>query len=418
MKNIITIITLSSLILTSCGSDKKENVADLPAIPVKVAGNSGNSNSPYVTASGKIESENSANLSTRMMGYVTKVNVKVGQNVSAGQLLVSINNTDLQAKKAQVDASITQATAGYNNAKKDYDRFVNLFAQQSASQKELDDMTARYEMAKAGLEAAKQMRNEVMAQFSYSNITAPFSGTVTNTFVKEGDMANPGMPLVSIEGASRLQVTAMVSESDISNVKNGMPVKINVKSLNKEVAGKVSEVSLSAKNTGGQYLVKVTLDKMDKEILSGMFVNVQFPTAKKVATAVKSINKEVAGKVSEVSLSAKNTGGQYLVKVTLDKMDKEILSGMFVNVQFPTAKIETTAVKSDVVMVPESALVKQGQLTGIYTVGSGNVAILRWLRIGKTFGNQVEVLSGLSADEQYIVSAEGKLFNGAKVSVQ
>jgi PBP1b-binding outer membrane lipoprotein LpoB len=58
MKKIITIITLSSLILTSCGSDKKENITDLPAIPVKVAGNSGNSNSPYITASGKIESEN------------------------------------------------------------------------------------------------------------------------------------------------------------------------------------------------------------------------------------------------------------------------------------------------------------------------------------------------------------------------
>lgn len=361
MKKTIVILTITSLILTSCGGDKKEKVADLPVISVKVAGNSGNSNSPYITASGKIESENSANLSTRMMGYVTKVNVKVGQNVSAGQLLVSINNTDLQAKKAQVDASITQATAGYNNAKKDYDRFVNLYAQQSASQKELDDMTARYEMAKAVLEAAKQMRNEVMAQFSYSNITAPFSGIVTNTFVKEGDMANPGMPLVSIEGASRLQVTAMVSESDISNVKNGMPVIINVKSLNKEVTGKVSEVSLSAKNTGGQYLVKVTLDKMDKTILSGMFVNVQFQKAKKGITQ---------------------------------------------------------SVKSDIVLVPESALVRQGQLTGVYTVGSDNVAILRWLRTGKTFGNQVEVLSGLSADEQYIVSAEGKLFNGAKVSVQ
>ena len=132
---------------------------------------------------------------------------------------------------------------------------------------------------------------------------------------------------------------------------------------------------------------------------------------------VKSLNKEVAGKVSEVSLSAKNTGGQYLVKVTLDKMDKEILSGMFVNVQFPTNKKETTVVKSDIVLVPESALVKQGQLTGIYTIGSGNVAILRWLRIGKTFGNQVEVLSGLAADEQYIVSADGKLFNGAKVQL-
>lgn len=360
MKKILTILTISSLILTSCGSDKKENAADLPAIEVQVAGNIENSNSPYVTASGKIESENSANLSTRMMGYVTKVNVKVGQNVSAGQLLVSINNTDLQAKKAQIEASITQTTAAYNNAKKDYDRFTNLFAQQSASQKELDDMTARYEMAKAGLEAAKQMRNEVMAQFSYSNITAPFSGTVTNTFVKEGDMANPGMPLVSIEGASKLQVTAMVSESDIASVKNGMPVTINVKSLNKEVTGRVSEVSVSAKNTGGQYLVKVTLDKIDKEILSGMFVNVKFPSDKKI----------------------------------------------------------TPAGKSGLVLVLESALVKEGQLTGIYTVGSDNVAILRWLRIGKTFGNQVEVLSGLSADEKYIVSAEGKLYNGAKVSVQ
>lgn len=361
MKKILSIITLSTLLFVSCGEDKKEINNNEPAVPVKLSGKSESSNSAYITASGKIESENSANLSTRMMGYVTKVNVKVGQNVTAGQLLVSINNSDLQAKKAQVDASITQATAGFNNAKKDYDRFVNLFAQQSASQKELDDMTARYEMAKAGLEAAKQMRNEVMAQFSYSNITAPFSGTVTNTFIKEGDMANPGMPLVSIEGVSKMQVTAMVSESDISNVKNGMPVKINVKSINKEVAGKVSEVSLSAKNTGGQYLVKITLDTLDKEILSGMFVNVQFPVEKKA--------------------TAKN-------------------------------------VKSDVVMIPTSALVKQGQLTGIYTVGSGNVAILRWLRIGKSFGDQVEVLSGLSADEQYIVSADGKLYNGAKISVQ
>jgi hypothetical protein len=85
-----------------------------------------------------------------------------------------------------------------------------------------------------------------------------------------------------------------------------------------------------------------------------------------------------------------------------------------------TMKVNTpkSTNKSDIVLVQEIALVRQVQLTGIYTIGSGNVAILRWLRIGKTFGNQVEILSGLSADEQYIVSAEGKLFNGAKISVQ
>ncbi|MCO6174064.1 efflux RND transporter periplasmic adaptor subunit [Flavobacterium sp. NRK F10] len=359
-KIVIPIVVLSTMLFVACGGDNREKVAELKPVAVKVAGTAETEEGTYVSASGKIEAENSANLSTRMMGYVTKLNVKVGQKVRKGQLLISVNNTDLQAKKAQVEASIIQAQAASNNAKKDYDRFVNLFAQQSASQKELDDMTARYEMAKAGLEAAKQMRNEVNAQFAYANISAPFDGVVTNTFVKEGDMANPGMPLVSVEGAKKLQVTAMVSESDIALIKEGMKVNVLVKSLNQQLTGKVSEVSLSAKNTGGQYLVKIDLDKTDVKILSGMFVNVQFP-------------------------------------------------------------IERTATQqevSDVVLIPQSALVKQGQLTGVYTVGSGNVAVLRWLRLGKNFGDQVEVLSGLNGKEQYIVSAEGKLFNGAKVQIK
>lgn len=361
MKKITSIILLSiTAFFASCSKERKEISNDEKPISVKVSGIDTSNGSGFVSASGKVEAENSANVSTRMMGYVTKLHVKIGQKVSAGQLLVNINNSDLLAKKAQVDASIMQATAAFNNAKKDYERFSALYNQQSASQKELDDMTSRYEMAKAGLEAAKQMRNEVMAQFSYSNITAPFSGEITNTFVKEGDMANPGMPLVSIEGASRLQVTAMVSENDISNIHNGMSVKILVKSLNKDVSGKVSEVSMSSKNTGGQYLVKINLGNVDKSILSGMFVNVQFPVENK--TSVE-----------------KNT---------------------------------------DKVLVPTSAIVKQGQLSGIYTIANDNRAILRWLRLGKTFGNEIEVLSGLSANERYVVSAEGKLYNGAKVSIQ
>lgn len=345
-------------LLLSCGGDKKETIASTPAIKVKVSHIAANQNSPFVTASGKIEAENSANVSTRMMGYVTKVHVKVGQKVNGGQLLVSINNTDLEAKKAQVNASILQATAAFNNAKKDYDRFVALYSQQSASAKELDDMTARYEMAKAGLEGAKQMRNEVMAQFSYSNISAPFAGTITGSFIKEGDMANPGMPLLSVEGVSQLQVTAMVSENDINAIKNGMEVKVLVKSSGQNLTGKVSEVSGSAKNTGGQYLVKINLKQSHSDILPGMFVNVQFPITNKAKT------------------------------------------------------------NADKILLPESVLVKQGQLTGVYTVSDDNTAILRWLRIGNTIGNEVEVLSGISANETYIVAAEGKLVNGAKVSVQ
>jgi RND family efflux transporter MFP subunit len=359
MKKYIYLLTLTtaSLFLASCGSEDKKAVADnSPAIIVQVSQVSEANNSPFLAVSGKIQSVNSADLSTRMMGYVTKVHVNVGDKVTKGQLLVSINNTDLQAKRAQVEAGITEATAAFNNAQKDYNRFKNLYADNSATEKEMDDIISNFEMAKARLEAAKQMKNEVNAQFAYSNITAPFSGVITSKTVTEGDMANPGQPLISIEAPGNFEVMAMVPETEISQIKNGVQVDVLVKAINKTLKGKVTEVSTSAKNTGGQYLVKIALDKTDANILSGMFTTVQFPVEKKSNT--------------------------------------------------------------ELVLIPTEILVTNGQLSGVYTVSESNTALLRWLRLGRTYGDQVEVLSGLSAEEAYIVSSEGKLFNGAKLSVQ
>ena len=354
--NIITLIALS-LFIVSCGSkEKKVAVDNSPAIKITVSKVAVNSDSQFLSVSGKIQASNSADLSTRMMGYVKKVHVNVGDKVRKGQLLVSINNADLQAKKGQVNAGITKAKTALNNAEKNYKRFKNLFASTSVTQKEMDDMTANYEMAKAGLESANQMKNEINAQFAYSNITAPFSGVITSKNIETGDMANPGMPLISIETPKVFEVIAMVPETEISKIKKGTSVNVLVKSLDKTLKGKVSEVSTSAKNTGGQYLVKINLEKTDVPILSGMFSTVQFP------------------------------------------VEREI--------------------KSSLVLIPKDAIVKNGQLSGVYTVSESNTAMLRWLRLGRTYGNSVAVLSGLNADESYIVSAEGKLFNGAKVSVQ
>ncbi|WP_418637498.1 efflux RND transporter periplasmic adaptor subunit [Winogradskyella sp.] len=359
MKKYIYILTLTAIafFVTSCGSEDKKVIEDnTPAISVKTSRVEANTNSPFLAVSGKIQAVNSADLSTRMMGYVNKVHVNVGDKVKKGQLLVSINNADLQAKRAQVNAGISEATAAFNNAQKDYNRFKNLFADNSASQKEMDDITANFEMAKARLESANQMKNEINAQFTYSNITAPFNGTITSKNVEAGDMANPGAPLISIETPGHFEVMAMVPESEISAIKKGITVDVLVKSINQTLKGKVAEVSTSAKNTGGQYLVKIDLDKTEVNILSGMFTTVQFPVERKAATAM--------------------------------------------------------------VLIPSDVIITNGQLSGVYTVSQSNTALLRWLRLGRTFGDQVEVLSGLNADEAYIVSAEGKLYNGAKISVQ
>ncbi len=346
-----------TLLLASCGGKDKKAVADnSPAVAVQVKTVSEDSSSPFLTASGKVEAVKSADISTRMMGYVDKIYVQVGEKVRNGQLLLSVNNADVSAKLAQVNAGITEAQAAFDNAEKDYDRFKTLFRENSASQKELDDVTANYNMAKARLESANQMKNEVNAQMGYANIRAPFSGVVTNKFINAGDMANPGMPLLEVESPGKYQVLAMVPESEILEIKKNTEVTVQLKALGQTVNGKVTEVSTSSKNTGGQYLVKVVLDATDAKILSGMYATVQFPVERKTT--------------------------------------------------------------SSAVMIPVDAIVNNGQLTGVYTVSQSNTALLRWLRLGRTFGDRVEVLSGLSPDEQYIVSAEGKLYNGAKISNQ
>jgi len=90
-----------------------------------------------------------------------------------------------------------------------------------------------------------------------------------------------------------------------------------------------------------------------------------------------------------------------------------VLSGMFVNVQFQS-KVQDEV--SERVFISENALVKQGQLTGIYVATDDKIAILRWLRTGRISDGKIEVTSGLRSGENYIVSSEGKLYNGAKIT--
>ena len=357
MKIINTLLVLEiAIVLASCGGESKKPLSNTTPIAVKVNTVADSNNNSFIATSGTIQAVNSASLSTRMMGFVTAVPVNIGDKVKQGQLLVAINDSDLKAKLSQVNAGITEASAAFSNAEKDYNRYKNLYAENSTSQKEFDDMTAHYNMAKARLDGAQQMKQEVEAQFAYANIRAPFSGVVTGKYVNEGDMANPGMLLISVESPGNFEVMTRVPESEISKIKLGSTVTVFVKSIEKQVQGKVTEVSSSAKNTGGQYVVKIALDKVDASILSGMYVTIQFPVEKQ-----------------------KNTG---------------------------------------MVLIPVDALVTQGQLSGVYTVSESNTAILRWLRLGKTFGDQVEVLSGLSPNETIILSAEGKLYNGASLTIQ
>ena len=354
--HVLGLVFVSGILLSSCSDSKTESNESLTAVNVTVQKATKPEGKGFFSASGQIEAENFANISTRMMGYVSKVYVKVGDKVKKGQALIDINNSDMEARRAQTQAGINQANARFLTAEKNYQRFQTLLEQESASQKEFDDIKTQYDIAKAQVESAEQMQKEVDAMLSYTNIKAPFNGVITSTSVKIGDMANPGQHLLSLEAPGDFVAMAMISEKDIPFINKNDSVKVFVKSNGINITGTVSEISTSSQNTGGQYLVKIHLAiPKETKLYSGMFISAAFPS-----------NNQLSSQV----------------------------------------------------MIPKDVIITKGDLQGIYTVSASNTAILRWLKLGKSLGDKVEVLSGLSSGETYILSADSKLFNGAKLNIK
>lgn len=347
---------LISALLLSCNKTATTTEAEITPVKVKVKKVDLGTEAKSVQVSGKIQATKNADLGTRMMGFVDKVLVKLGEKVSKGQLLMIINSDDLKAKEAQIESKINASEVAYKNAENDLKRFQNLFKKKSASQKELENIEAQFHLAKANYEAALEMKNEIKAQLSYTHILAPFSGVITSSKAKEGTLVHPGQPIISVENQEAFEVMAAIPENQITSIDKAQEVDLYVKSIQKTYKGKITELSTSAKNSGGQYLVKIQLQNADKDIRSGMFVN------------------------ASISAFSKKT----------------------------THKVE----------VPTSAIIQKGQLKGIYTISQSGTAILRWLRLGEENKGQVEVLSGLSEGEQFIVSAEGKLFNGVHITIK
>jgi RND family efflux transporter MFP subunit len=256
---------------------------------------------------------------------------------------------------------ITEAILVLKNAQKDYDRFTTLYQQQSSSAKELENITLQYNAAKARLEVAKQSRNELNASLNYTNLTAPFAGIITQKTADAGSMANPGMPLLTIEKGDSYQLSAVAPENIINQIHTGASVVVTIASANKTFEGKVALINQSSQFTGGQYLIKISIPERDKNgLYAGMYANVQV-----------------------------------LVKQTTNTNDG-----------------------NEQVMVPSSSIEYKDQLAGLYTIGNNNTALLRWVRLGRTIGSNVEVLSGLAANEQFIMKADGKLYNGVQVKIK
>lgn len=358
---ILILFGFSTFLGASCSStnDKNEQVANLPAVIVSLANPLVNTNNS-IAVTGQIESAQSANISTRVMGYITGIKVKTGDHVNKGQLLVTISSDDILAKRAQANAMLSGARASFESAEKDYKRFTNLYQQKSATAKELDNITLQYQSAKANVQSALQMKAEANAMLAYTNITAPFSGVVAQKLADAGSMANPGIPILILEQNKNLRVSAVIPETEINRIKLNSPATISINSIDKTFTGTVTEISPSSIGTGGQFVVKINVPQ---------------------------------------------------------EAQKDLNAGMYANVNITTAGRSSTE-NNEMVLIPSTAIHTVGQLDALYTISSSNKALLRYVRLGKTYGNNVEVLSGLGQNESFVATSEGKLYNGLPVRVK
>jgi RND family efflux transporter MFP subunit len=123
------------------------------------------------------------------------------------------------------------------------------------------------------------------------------------------------------------------------------------------------------------------------------------------------LGDKVAAKIDRVMPAGDRATRTFAVQLLLDNPDGAIKSGMFARVGF-------THGNRSALVVPETSIVRRGQLEGILVVGSENVAHLRWVKLGRRFDTDVEVLSGLDAGDRYLISPPGTVGDGAPVTAR
>jgi HlyD family secretion protein len=217
-----------------------------------------------VSASATIVPLKKAELAFANVGRVKAVDVKVGDQVTAGQVLVELDTTLLEAKVKEAEANVEVAQVQ-----------VNYLKRVGTDELHLESAQAEADRAQALLDSA----NTTLA--TQSTLVAPFDGTVAVVDISPAETVVPGRVIITLGDFSRLQVeTKDLSERDVPRVQAGQTASVFIEALNQEFPGKVIEISRISSTVGGDVVFKVTidLDEQPQGLLWGMSADVKIET--------------------------------------------------------------------------------------------------------------------------------------------
>ncbi|WP_448906351.1 efflux RND transporter periplasmic adaptor subunit [Haemophilus parahaemolyticus] len=224
---------------------------------------------PYLSAVGYVRPNQGAMLSSESSGTVKSVNVKSGQRVNKGDLLVELDDT---VEVATLKASQAQLP----NAKLTLDRYRNLVASNSASKAELDSAQATYNQLIANIESLK-------ASIARRKIYAPFSGFAGIVNVNVGQYITTGTEIVRVEDQSSMKVRFTLPQTDVEHIFVGQKVTAEVDALvGQTFPAEIVAIDPAVDRNTGLINVEAVIAEGGNKLLSGMFVrlNVALPTEK------------------------------------------------------------------------------------------------------------------------------------------
>ncbi len=265
---LVTIISVMALtvFIVACKQKAKEtsSVADVTEIPVKLFAVQNETISEPVVAPGFISSATEARLSFKTGGVIERIYVEEGQSVHKGQLLATINLTE-------INAMVEQAKEGLEKAQRDYDRTKNLYKDTVASLEQFQNVTT-------GLNVAKQQYEMARFNKSYSEIRATTDGRIVKKIMNEGEIAAPGMPVffMNSAGTNDWLVKVGIADRDWTRLKLGNTATVKIDAYPGEnFSGAVSQLAQAPDAMSGLYQVEIKLSGCNKSLATGLFAKTE-----------------------------------------------------------------------------------------------------------------------------------------------
>lgn len=283
-KKIVVALAILAMFTISCGKKKKAEVVNTRPVKVQVIGQ--NSISLGYTASGTLKGIEEVPYTATSSGEIVVINAKNGDNVSAGQVIVSIDNqtarSNVRSAASNVNtasSNINSAAAALEEARINYEKYSMLYNKRLVTETDYLKAKTNYDAARANLNASRNSLTSARAELDTANdtnrksvIKTNTTGTISNMNLELHQQTSAGSALFTVVNESEMQLEVGVSPEVINKIHVGTQAKVKVDELQgEELVGTVYEVSAAASSATRQFTVKIKIPNPDRRLKSGMY---------------------------------------------------------------------------------------------------------------------------------------------------